>query len=149
VNEPQAVPGTCLSPFKVDGKCVGSVELTSFWSTREAKFSSTTERMLFNFDPDFLEGGNDCLCLTVEGGGDVDRGGEEEAGGFETGNDTSVHCGAASVVGKYSALLGDQAFLPIVLSSSFAVSGGEAFIGLGEGEGALALIESGCKMLKI
>jgi len=65
------------------------------------------------------------------------------------GNGTSAHCGDISAAGKYSPLLGDQAFLSFLLSSGFAVSGGEASIGVGEGEGAFTLIESGCKMLKI
>jgi hypothetical protein len=85
--------------------------------------------------------------LIVEVGGDAERGGVEEIGGVEVEDCTSAHCKAASVVGRYSPSPGDQAFLRIALSSGFGVSGGVAFIGLGEGEGAL--IESGCKMLKI
>lgn len=150
MNELQAGSGvTRVPPFKDDGRGVDFVGVTSTSSICGAILSSTTGRTLFNFDPDFLEGGCDSLRLIVEAGGDVGRGGVEEVGGVVLGNGTSAHCETASVVWKYSPLLGDQAFLVITLSSGFVVSGGEAFMGLGEGEAALALIESGCKMLKI
>lgn len=112
-----------------------------------------TDRTLLNFELDFrgwcpVEGGWDCLRLTVDDGGDEERGGvNDPSGGVEDGEGTSAHCDVDSV-GKYSPLLGNQELLPIVLSLG-VVSGGVFAMGLGDGDGAFALIESGCRILKI
>jgi hypothetical protein len=86
------------------------------------------------------------LAVKVEGG-DPERGGVEEVGGDEDENGLSCHCEATS--GRCSPLLGNQAFMSTLLSAARGVSGGDAFIGLGEGDGATMLIDSGCRMLKI
>lgn len=76
----------------------------------------------------------------------------DEEGVVAVGDDgTCAHSEAGSLIEKYSLLPvdGNQEFMPIIVGSDVALSGGEAVMGLGEGEGAFALIDRGCRMLKI
>lgn len=145
-----------MLPFTVDdNEGVASVcETSSGLSACRVRLSSMTERTLFNFDPDFRgwcpeDGGCDGLRLMLDPGGDTDRGGVgAPGGGVEEGDGTSAHSDVESV-GKCSPLLGNHGVLPKVDLLGVVDSGGVAAIGVGEGECALALIERGCRMLKI
>lgn len=110
--------------------------------------SSTPGSELRNFDADFR-----AWCpadLRFEAGGETDRGGVEEDVGVTLGDEgTSAHSEAGSLFENTLVVDGSQEFLLIKSCSGFAVSGGDAVMGLGEGEGALALMDRGCNMLKI
>lgn len=74
----------------------------------------------------------------------------EDDGGVAIGDEgTSAHSEAASPLGNILVEGGNHVFLLIMSWSGFAVSGGDAVIGLGEGDGALALMDRGCNILKI
>jgi len=122
----------------------GSVVVSLPWYG--GRVSSMTARTLRSFDSDFRgwwvgaeEGGIECLRLTI--GGDTDR------GGVEDGEGTSAHSDVDSAKNP----------LPLVDAHGLFPDGSEpagsrsgvVVMGLGEGEGALVMIESGGKMLKI
>lgn len=73
----------------------------------------------------------------------------EEDGGVAVGDDgTCAHSAVGPLLENMLVVGGDHELLPI-RSSGLTVSGGEAVMGLGEGDGALALMDRGCRMLKI
>lgn len=141
-------------PFTADDD-VGSVCIApSALSACRARLSSITVRTLFNLDPDFRgwcpeDEGCGCLRLMLDPGGDTDLGGVgEPGGGVEEGDGTSAHSDVESA-GKCSPLLGSHGVLPKVDLLGVVDSGGVVFIGVGDGECAVALIERGCRMLNI
>lgn len=74
---------------------------------------------------------------------------EEDVGVALGDEGTSAHSETGSLLENTLVVDGSQVFLPIKSCSGFAVSGGDAVMGLGEVEGALALMDKGCNMLKI
>lgn len=90
--------------------------------------------------------------MILDAGGDDERGGvDEPGGGVVVGEGTSAHWEVDSAANTSPFLGSHCEFLPMVeLSCSDVSDSGGVFIkGLSEGEGTLALMERGCKMLKI